>query len=89
MQPMSGLRFRSTSSWNTAASFSGKSRRSSRIFRSFHARCGSVLPGTGLGRRHTIPCPRSSRRTVSPLSLTRCTSYSTTASVAQHQRLRQ
>jgi hypothetical protein len=89
MQPMSGFRFRSTSSWKTAASSSGRPLSNSRIFRSFQARRGSVLPGTGRGRRHTIACACRRRRTVSSLSLTRCTSYNTTASVAQHQRLRQ
>jgi hypothetical protein len=88
-QPMSGLRFRSTSSWNTAASSGGRPLSSSRIFRSFQRRRPSFGPSTGRGRRHTICWASRHRRTVSALAFTPCVSYSTNARVAQHQRLRQ
>jgi hypothetical protein len=54
----------------TAASSSAKSRSSSRSRRSLYAPRGSNLPGTGRGRRHTIPSRRSIRRTVSSLTRT-------------------
>src|SRR5947209_4556378 len=88
MQPILGLRFTSTSSWNKATSSSGSASSSwyspRRIFFLF----GSFGPGTGLGRRHTTFALASHRRTVSRLTLTPCTLPSTSASASQLQRLR-